>query len=186
ASSSRPAATCRAPALECARLSESARRLMRGKRYADAIAAIQPALATRGACADRVAACRDELGYLRAEALRLMGKLDDAVAAYRALDRAGARPTTRQNALYAAAQLERRQGRADAARLDFEAALSASPKGPLRQEAMLGAMQCAAAAGGDVALAAARRYLAAFPSGMGADEARRIEARQAAQRGSAP
>ncbi len=178
--------TCRAPKIACDQLTQTARTLMREKRYGDAVAAIEPAFATHAGCPDRTTKCRDELGYLRAEALRLMGRLEDAVAAYRTLDRGGAPAATRQNALYAAAQLERRLGRVGAARVDYEAALSASPRGALREEAMLGALQCAESVGGSVALAAARRYLAAFPTGLGADEAKRIEARQAAQRGSTP
>jgi hypothetical protein len=179
--------SCREPKLDCNRLTPQARTLMRDRRYGDALAALAPALASRGACARRVHTCRDELGYLRAEALRLMGRLDEAVIAYRALDRAGALPTTRQNALYAAAQLERRLGRPGAARVDYEAALLAFPAGPLREEAMLGALESAQRAGDDAAaLAAARRYLTAFPNGIGASEARRIEANARAGRGSAP
>src|SRR5262249_29721779 len=60
-------------------------------------------------------ACDDELRYLHAEALNQAGRLDDAVAAYRALDRRNAPSAMRQNALYAAAQIERRQGHLPAA-----------------------------------------------------------------------
>jgi anti-sigma factor RsiW len=183
----RPHEVCSEPKVDCDHLTQEARMLMRDRRYGEALAALGPALAPRAACARRTLSCRDELGYLRAEALRLMGRLEDAVAAYRALDRAAAPPTMRQNALYAAAQLERRLGRLGAARVDYEGALIAFPAGPLREEAMLGALESADRTGdGDAALAAARRYLAAFPRGIGANEARRIESNLGAGRGSAP
>ena len=71
--------------------------------------------ATEATCEGGAAACEDELRYLNAEALNQAGRLDDAVAAYRALDRRGAPSAMRQNALYAAAQIERRQGHLAAA-----------------------------------------------------------------------
>jgi tetratricopeptide (TPR) repeat protein len=126
------------------------------------------------ACGRELAACEDELGYLEAEALRGAGRIDQAVAAYRALNRPGAPPAMRQNALYAAAELERRRGRTRAACADYEGALGAAPRGALREEALVGAMECAEELG-DRARAAAlgRKYLAEFPDGRAAPDARR-------------
>jgi tetratricopeptide (TPR) repeat protein len=126
------------------------------------------------ACGRELAACEDELGYLEAEALRGAGRIDQAVAAYRALNRPGAPPAMRQNALYAAAELERRRGRTRAACADYEGALTAAPRGALREEALVGAMECAEELG-DRARAAAlgRKYLAEFPDGRAAPDARR-------------
>ncbi|HVY39841.1 MAG TPA: FecR domain-containing protein [Polyangia bacterium] len=122
------------------------------------------------ACGGRAfAACQDDLRYLRAEALNQSGRLDDAVAAFRALDRRGAPPAMRQNALYAAAQIERRQGNHRAARADYERAIGAAPRGALREEALIGAMESADAAGDPPrARALARRYLTEFPHGLAA------------------
>ena len=53
----------------------------------------------------------------------------------------------RQNALYAAAQIERRQGHLAAAAADFERALAAAPRGALHEDALVGAMESARAAG---------------------------------------
>lgn len=134
------------------------------------------------ACGGRAfAACQDDLRYLRAEALNQSGRLDDAVAAYRALDRHGAPPAMRQNALYAAAQIERRQGNHRAARADYERAIGAAPRGALREEALIGAME-SADAGGDPprARALAHRYLTEFPRGLGAAAARQLTAGQTA------
>ncbi|MES1206561.1 MAG: FecR family protein [Pseudomonadota bacterium] len=121
------------------------------------------------------AACQDDLRYLRAEALNQSGRLDEAVAAYRALDRHGAPAAMRQNALYAAAQIERRRGHDRAARADYERAIGAAPRGGLREEAFIGAMESADAAG-EVprARALAHRYLAEFPRGLAAATAHRL------------
>jgi TolA-binding protein len=120
-------------------------------------------------------ACDDELRYLHAEALNQAGRLDDAVAAYRALDRRGAPAAMRQNALYAAAQIERRQGRLTAATGDFERALAAAPRGALHEDALVGAMESAHAGGdGARARAHATRYLDEFPHGLAAASARRL------------
>jgi len=99
------------------------------------------------------------------------------VTAYKALDHRAAPAATRQNAFYAAAQLEQRLGRSAAARADFERALAAAPAGALREEALMGAMD-SAAAGGETGRAAelARRYLSDFPSGLGATRARAFAA----------
>jgi len=122
-----------------------------------------------------IGACQDELRYLHAEALDEAGRLDDAVAAYRGLDRRTAPPAMRQNALYAAAQIERRRGHNLAARADYERALDAAPRGALRGEILMGAMETAALAGESArARALALRYLEEFPAGIGAPGARRL------------
>ncbi|HEY4395857.1 MAG TPA: FecR domain-containing protein [Polyangia bacterium] len=124
---------------------------------------------------DDLSACQDELRYLRAEALNQAGRLDDAIAAYHALDRRSAPPAMRQNALYAAAQIERRRGHDGAARTDYERALEAAPRGALREETLIGAMETAQASGDPRrAGALARRYLGEFPNGIGAPTARRL------------
>jgi hypothetical protein len=120
-------------------------------------------------------ACQDELRYLHAEALNQAGRLDDAIAAYRALDRRGAPAAMRQNALYAAAQIERRHGHGDDARVDYERALEVAPRGALREEILIGAMETEQAAGNSGrASALAHRYLGEFPGGIGAPTARRL------------
>ena len=124
---------------------------------------------------DDLSACQDELRYLRAEALNQAGRLDDAIGAYHALDRRSAPPAMRQNALYAAAQIERRRGHENAARTDYERALDAAPRGALREETLIGAMETAQASGDPRrAGALARRYLGEFPNGIGAPTARRL------------
>ena len=81
----------------------------------------------------------------------------------------------RQNALYAVAQIERRQGRMAAAAADFERALAAGPRGALHEDALVGAMESARAAGeGARARALATRYLREFPHGLAAPAARRL------------
>jgi len=129
-------------------------------------------------CEESASACEDELGYLHAEVLNQAGRLDDAVAAYRALDRRGAPAAMRQNALYAAGQIERRQGRPAAAASDFERALAAAPRGALREDALVGAMESAQAAG-QVARARglAGRYLYEYPRGLAAPAAERLTGR---------
>lgn len=164
---------CEAPAVDCGHVTQAVRAAIRGADYARVQSLVEPALRPRPSC--RPIVCRTELGYLRAEALRASGHFEDAVAAYKTLDRRDAPSATRQNALYAAAQLERRLGNSVAARADFERALTAAPTGALREEAMIGAMESAAQTGdGAAALVAARRYLSAFPEGLSAAEARRI------------
>jgi hypothetical protein len=129
------------------------------------------------ACAIRLVPCDDELRYLNAEMLQVQGRLEAAARAFRELDRPGAPPPTRQNALYAAARLEQRLGRAREASAEFERALDAAPRGALGEEALGGAMESAAAAGDDARAAAlAHRYLAAFPDGLMARTARRLAA----------
>ncbi len=164
---------CASAPVRCGRLTQAVRGAIRAASYARAQSLIEPALRPRPSC--RPVPCRNELGYLRAEALRESGRLDEAVAAYKMLDHRDAPRATRQNALYAAAQLERRLGKLGAARSDFDRALAAAPGGALREEAMLGAMEVAEQAGDHVgATAAARRYLDAFPKGIGATQARRV------------
>jgi tetratricopeptide (TPR) repeat protein len=169
-----PRHVCSAPPVSCRFLTQAVRGGIRGRKYEHALSLIEPALQPqRPYC--RPLACRNELGYLRAEALRGAGRLDEAVAAYKLLDRGNAPSATRQNALYAAAQLERRLGKLAAARSDFDRALAAAPGGALREESMLGAMEAADRDGDHVgARAAARRYLDTFPAGIGAAQARRI------------
>jgi tetratricopeptide (TPR) repeat protein len=126
-------------------------------------------------CAASLTACEDELRYLRAEAFRQQGELDDAVAAYHQLDRHGAPAAMRQNALYAAAQIEQRQGHKVQAHRDYEKSLGAAPEGALREEALAGSMESAAALGNTArARQLARRYLATFPSGLRVGTARRL------------
>jgi hypothetical protein len=164
---------CAAPPVDCGRLTAAVRLAMRTSRFDRVEALSAPALRPRPGC--RPLLCRTELGYLRAEALRGAGRLDDAIAAYKMLDRRDAPAATRHNALYSAAQLERRLDRFDDARRDYEGALAAAPTGALREEAMLGAMETAERAGNRAAaVAAARRYLDSFPSGVAASRARRL------------
>jgi ferric-dicitrate binding protein FerR (iron transport regulator) len=127
------------------------------------------------ACAGSTGDCEDELRYLNAEALNQAGRLDAAVAAYRALDRRAAPSAMRQNALFAAAQIERRQGHLTAASADFERALAAAPRGALHEDALVGAMESARAAGETArARALAARYLDEFPRGLVAPAARKL------------
>lgn len=126
-------------------------------------------------CGAVIGACRDELRYLRAEALNQAGRGGDAIAAYRALDRRGAPAAMRQNALYAAAQIERQRGWPARARADYERALAAAPRGALGEESLVGAMESAHAAGEeDQARVLAARYLRAFPGGLASENARRL------------
>jgi len=128
-----------------------------------------------GTCASNLIACEDELRYLRAEAFRQKGSLDEAVAAYHQLDRHGAPAAMRQNALYAAAQIEERQGQKVQAHSDYERALGVAPEGALREEALVGSMESAAALGHSArARQLARRYLETFPSGLRVATARRL------------
>jgi tetratricopeptide (TPR) repeat protein len=120
--------------------------------------------------------CLDELGYLRAEALRQAGRLDSAVAAFKSLNRPGATRAMRQNALYAAAQLERKLGRGEDARQSLERAYAANPDGALSEEALSGLLELPENTDTN-ARVAAERYLARFPQGMAAARARRILAR---------
>jgi len=126
-------------------------------------------------CGAVITACRDELGYLHAEALNQAGRAGDAIAAYRALDRRSAPAAMRQNALYAAAQIERQRGWAGRARADYERALAAAPRGALAEESLVGAMESAHVAGEDArARAFAARYLRSFPGGLASETARRL------------
>jgi ferric-dicitrate binding protein FerR (iron transport regulator) len=171
--------SCADVARSCQAAARAIRATMRGGDTERALRMIADARrAARGgdaSCPGGAGACDDELRYLHAEALNQAGRLDDAVAAYRALDRRGAPSAMRQNALYAAAQIERRQGRLAAAAADFELASAAAPRGALREDALVGAMESARAAGdGPRARALATRYLDEFPRGLGAAAARKL------------
>ncbi len=177
--------TSRAAGCEVAR---QARQAMRVGNAARALHLIEGALDGGDGCEGTPgsSSCGDELRYLRAETMRQQGRLGDAVAAYKALDHRGAPAAMRQNAFYAAAQLEQRMGRAAAARADFESALAAASAGALREESMLGAMDSAAAEGDTPgARSLAVRYLDAFPSGLGAARARALAAGSAGSPGPA-
>jgi hypothetical protein len=159
----------------CVATAQKARLAMRAGAYGRALAILSAEAGARGAdaCRGVNASCQRELGYLEAEALRLDGRLESAVDAYKRLDQPGAPSATRQNALYAAAQLEQRLGRAAAARTDYERALAAAPAGALHAEALLGAMESASEAHDPAAARVlARRYLGRFPDGPGAPRAR--------------
>jgi hypothetical protein len=176
---------CAATARACQGGARAARDSMRAGKYDRALRLVAGAEHDAGpgfaACGEAAVACAGELGYLRAEALRGSGRMGEAIAAYKALDRRGAPAATRQNALYAAAQLETRRRRPVEARADYERALAAAPRGALHAEALLGAMESAAAAGDAAgARALARRYLAELPDGLGAATARRLVAGGAA------
>ena len=172
-------AACADAARTCQATARAVRASMRGGDSERALRLIADARrAQRGgeaSCGGGDGACDDEIRYLHAEALNQAGRFDDAVAAYHALDRRGAPPAMRQNALYAAAQIERRRGRMAAAKTDFERALVAAPRGALHEEALVGAMESAQAAGdGARARALAARYLGEFPGGRAAPAARRV------------
>jgi ferric-dicitrate binding protein FerR (iron transport regulator) len=178
-----PAATlsCGPVVRGCQTAARAARDSMRGGDNARAVRLVTAASRSLrdadASCSRVLGGCDDELRYLRAEALRGAGRFDDAIGAYRALNRAGAPAATRQNALYAAAELERRRGRRAAALADYESALAAAPRGALQEEALVGAMECADLVG-DHARAAtlARRYLSELPDGRARTVARRLSA----------
>jgi hypothetical protein len=170
---------CGAIMRACEEAGRAARRSMRSGDAARAlrliVAGSRDARDPSGTCAPSLTACEDELRYLRAEAFRQEGSLDEAVTAYHQLDRRGAPAAMRQNALYAAAQIEQRQGQKAQAHSDYEKALGAAPEGALREEAMVGSMESAAALGERArARKLARRYLETFPSGLRVATARRL------------
>ena len=171
--------TCGAVVRACEEAGRAARRSMRSGDAARALRLIaagsHEARDPDGSCASSLSACEDELRYLRAEAFRQEGSLDEAIAAYHQLDRRGAPAAMRQNALYAAAQIEQRRGRKAQAHSDYEKALGAAPEGALREEALVGSMESAAALGHRAqARQLARRYLETFPSGLRVATARRL------------
>lgn len=171
--------TCGAVVRACEEAGRAARRSMRSGDAARALRLIaagsHDARDPNATCSSSLIACEDELRYLRAEAFRQEGALDEAVAAYHQLDRHGAPAAMRQNALYAAAQIEERQGQRVQAHSDYERALGAAPEGALREEALVGSMESAAALG-DARRAGklARRYLETFPGGLRVATARRL------------
>lgn len=168
------AASGAAPPSDCGTVAARARRAMRAGQPARALSLLSEG-APAGAGLQGSQRCRDEIGYLHAEALRASGRVREAIAAYLRLDRRGAEPAMRQNALFAAGELEERAGRQRAAYQRFEGALVVAPAGGLREEAMAGAVRTAFAAGdGKRARAAALRYLAAYPDGASAARARQI------------
>jgi ferric-dicitrate binding protein FerR (iron transport regulator) len=171
-----PAPPCERARPSCEATARQARASMRAGQATRALRLIEGGMAAAGDCAEASGgSCRDELRYLRAEALRQEGRLEAAVQAYKALDHHGAPAAMRQNAFYAAAQLEQRLGQLGAARADFARALTAAPRGALHEEALLGAMDAAAADGDARAAAAlAQRYLAESPQGPGAARARAL------------
>ena len=156
----------------CADESARARKAMRAGNPLRAIDIVEETVGKFENCASS-SRCLDELGYLRAEALRQAGRLDGAVTAFKSLNRAGATRAMRQNALYAAAQLERKLGRSEDARQSLERAYAAYPDGALSEEALAGLLEQVESGGAD-ARAVAERYLARFPQGMAAARARRI------------
>ncbi len=156
----------------CAEEGARARKAMRAGNPLRAVNIVDETLAKLEDCSP-ASRCLDELGYLRAEALRQAGRLDGAIAAYKSLNRAGATRAMRQNALYAAAQLERKLGRNEDARQSLERAYTAYPDGALSEEALAGLLDVQQATGAG-ARAAAERYLARFPQGISAARARRI------------
>jgi ferric-dicitrate binding protein FerR (iron transport regulator) len=162
----------RCPPSSCTGAAGQVRKAMRANHPARALELVDAALGQPGDCPVQTR-CLDELGYLRAEALRQAGKIEAAVAAYLALNRPGAPRAMRQNALYAAGLLEQRLGRREDARQRFEAAIAADPKGALAEEALAALLDLAHPASPE-ARAAAERYLARFPQGVAAARARRI------------
>jgi ferric-dicitrate binding protein FerR (iron transport regulator)/TolA-binding protein len=173
------------PAASCTEAVARARRAMRGNAPTRAVDIVEEALGQLAECSRRVPGaagtetppanqrCVDELGYLRAEALRRAGRLEAAIGAFRSLNRASATRAMSQNALYAAAQLERQLGRTRDARQTFERAYAAHPDGALAEEAMAAILDLVDPTSAQ-AHAAAQRYLARYPRGAAAARARRI------------
>jgi ferric-dicitrate binding protein FerR (iron transport regulator) len=177
-----PAQACGSLVRACSEAARAARQSMRAGDADEALRVVTHASAGGGAAAAgsgatcrALAPCEDELRYLRAEALRQAGRLDDAVAAYRAIDRRGGTIAMRQNAALAAAQIEERENRVGAACTDYARALALAPRGALGEDALVGSMECAERVG-DKARARdlARRYLSDFPHGLRVQTARRL------------
>lgn len=178
APSSIPALACVDAVHACRATAQTVRDSMRSGDVLRALRVVGDGDREARAAAERcgtMGACRDELGYLHAEALSQSGRAGDAVAAFRALDRRGAPAAMRQNALYAAAQIERQRGWAARARADYERALAAAPRGTLAEDALAGAMESAHGAGDEArARTLAARYLRSFPQGLAAASARTL------------
>jgi len=164
--------THQCPKSNCSETGARARKAMRVGTPARALDLIDEAIGRAMDCPPE-ARCLDELGYLRAEALRQSGRLEAAVAAYRSLSRAGAPKAMRQNALYAAGLLERRLGHGEDARRTFEQSYTVNPDGALAEEALANLLELADPSSAE-AKAAAERYLDRYPKGMAAMRARRI------------
>jgi hypothetical protein len=176
-----PPRACGPQVRACSEAARGARQSMRAGDAEEALRVVARAssgAAAAGTCR-ALSACEDELRYLRAEALRQAGRFDEAVAAYRAIDRGGSgrggTVAMRQNAALAAAQIEERENRLGAACSDYARALDLAPRGALGEDALVGSMECAAKLGdGARARALARRYLSDFPHGLQVQTARRL------------
>lgn len=160
------------PPSGCGEAAGQARKAMRIGTPARALDLVDVALEESRRCPAEPR-CVDELGYLRAEALRQAGRTEAAVTAYRSLNRPGATRAMRQNALYAAGLLERSLGRDAEARQSFQQALVANPDGALAEEALTGLLDLARPGSAD-ARKAAQSYLDRYPRGLAAARARRI------------
>jgi ferric-dicitrate binding protein FerR (iron transport regulator) len=160
------------PPSSCSDSAGQARKAMRIGNPARAVDLVDEALGESRHCPVEPR-CQDELGYLRAEALRQAGRTEAAVAAYRSLNRSGTTRAMRQNALYAAGLLERSLGRDEDAQQSFKQALAANPDGALAEESLAGLMD-SAKPGSAQARATAERYLHRYPHGVAAARARRI------------
>jgi ferric-dicitrate binding protein FerR (iron transport regulator) len=160
------------PKSNCVETGARVRKAMRVGNPARALELVDAAWNQTAGCPPETR-CLDELGYLRAEALRQGGRIEGAIAAYRSLNRPGATRAMRQNALYAEALLERQLGRKTDARQSLEHAFLANPDGALAEEALAVLLDLVDPGSAD-ARSTAERYLSRYPQGMAAARARRI------------